>query len=369
MPLVVTDGSFQASQRTGFEAGGPILAQPPSSVGGSEIGAFNRCKEVWHIDICSPYPHPQHSTHSLASHFQAWLGLVPDPIPPERGSKAPSLGLIQQNSHPRCLFRFTSASLPHRIPALVWVGQPPCFQARTVLDAWPGGPPLGTPVPRQEAAPPWPPHTTHGSEEDAPSEEGCRAPQQGQFLTGERAIHCGELESGLSFKEQQCGQGHQLASVLVLGLIWKELQGGLPGNTRVPQLTHTHVPISLPHVNQQQPVVDEGAWPSGRGGLATTLCSWFGLPLRPPSIEKGTTPAAGIIAPESSLWREQFENPHLESQKDGTEQRCGPLSPLVWPGMHPPPSRADGGARSLPARAARMATMQQDLPELVDIKR
>lgn len=131
----------------------------------------------------------------------------------------------------------------------------------------------------------------------------------------------------------------------------------------------THVPISLPHVNQQQPVVDEGAWPSGRGGLATTLCSWFGLPLRPPSIEKGTTPAAGIIAPESSLWREQFENPHLESQKDGTEQRCGPLSPLVWPGMHPPPSRADGGARSLPARAARMATMQQDLPELVDIKR
>lgn len=54
----------------------------------------------------------------------------------------------------------------------------------------------------------------------------------------EGAVHCGELDSRLGFKEQQCGQGHQLVSVLPLGLMWKELQGGLPVNIRVPQLTY-----------------------------------------------------------------------------------------------------------------------------------
>lgn len=48
------------------------------------------------------------------------------------------------------------------------------------------------------------------------------------------------------------------------------------------------------------------SWPSGRGGLATKLWSWFWRPLRSPSIEKGTTSAAGMIARESCLRREKL---------------------------------------------------------------
>ena len=66
------------------------------------------------------------------------------------------------------------------------------------------------------------------------------------------AVHCGELDLGLSFKGQQRGQGFQVTyvlghslSLILLGLLKRELQGGLPGNVRVYPLTcrcpcHSH---------------------------------------------------------------------------------------------------------------------------------
>lgn len=65
-------------------------------------------------------PTPKHSTHSPASHHPDLVRISPRPHPSGEGGTAPSLGLIQQNNHPRRLFLFTVATLSHGILALVW---------------------------------------------------------------------------------------------------------------------------------------------------------------------------------------------------------------------------------------------------------
>lgn len=188
MPHVVTEVSRTAKQ-WGFRPWGLLWPSLLSSVGRSGIGTFNKrtprknMKRFGTLTFTPLNPQPHHSTHSLASYYTSLTRISPLPHPSGegRGSKTPRLGIIQLDRHPRCLHSLDFGFSPTFRLGL-W-GTATLLPGKNCTGQIARGPYLGTPVLRQEAAPPWstPSHPTHDSQkaEDpcAPSEQGYRAPQ------------------------------------------------------------------------------------------------------------------------------------------------------------------------------------------------
>lgn len=103
--------------------------------GAMKLGTF-----IFTLPATPPALWPPHYTR--AGHDKS-----PRPIPQERGSKAPVLELIQQNSHSRHLDPPGLAPLPLGILACSWVGQAALLPGKDRIAQTPRGPPLGTPVP------------------------------------------------------------------------------------------------------------------------------------------------------------------------------------------------------------------------------
>lgn len=130
----------------GFRLWGPLWPNLLSSMGEFEIGPFNKRTPRRDVTFTPLTPYPQHSTHSLASHYTDMTRISHQPHPSGEGQQGPQPGTHPTQQPPQMPGFTWLWPLSHTTfwPGSGWDGCPASRHALTPLSSswrgwWPSG--------------------------------------------------------------------------------------------------------------------------------------------------------------------------------------------------------------------------------------